>query len=50
MFSAIFTMGNNFCDFLSVSLGEESLLKRGLLLQEKSATREADFALRVDPN
>ena len=34
VFSAIFTKGNNFCDFLFASLDDKAYLKLGLLLKE----------------
>ena len=34
-FSAIFTKGDNFCDFLFATLDNEAPLKWGLLLEER---------------
>ena len=45
-FVAIFTRGNNFCDFLK----DETLPKKGLSLKERiCSSKNKFFPLRVDP-
>ena len=51
IFSATFTKGNSFGEFLFASLDQEAVLKWGLLLKERICScRSKFFPLRGDPN
>ena len=50
-FSAIFTTGGNFCDFLFASLEEGALSNSGLLLKKRICSMMSKFfSFRVDSN
>ena len=51
MFTAIFTKGGNFCEFLLSSLGNTAFPKWGLLLKKRICSMGADsFLKELTPN